>query len=176
MTLATVNRGLVAVLLPGILLLCAPAPAAAQEYSEKGVIGVGIILGEPTGLSAKMFLGGRSDMAVDAAAGSAVVGGGLQAHADLLWHPWILTEEDKFVLPAYLGVGIRLLDADRGRTASDFHIGVRAVVGMAFDFKTIPLDVFVEIAGVGDYIFSDDAEEKGFGVDLNGGAGVRYWF
>ncbi len=156
-------------------VLGAAGPAAAEPL-EKGVFGIGIILGEPTGVSAKLYLGGRSNAAVDAAAGSAVVGGGIQAHGDFLLHPWVLTDEEKFVLPAYVGVGVRLLDADRGRTASDFHIGIRAVVGMVFDFKTIPLDVFVEVAGVGDYVISDDDEEKGFGVDLNGGAGVRYWF
>jgi hypothetical protein len=115
-------------------------------------------------------------MAVDAAAGSAVVGGGIQVHADVLWQPWVLTQEEKFVLPAYLGLGVRLLDADRGRDASDFHVGLRAVIGIDFDFTTIPIDVFVEVAGVGDYVFSDDDQEKGFGLDLNGGAGVRYWF
>jgi len=171
-----VIRGLLATAVAFAGLVHAAAPASADEYAEKGTVGLGIILGEPTGVSAKLYLGGRSNTAIDFAAGSAVVGGGLQAHSDFLWHPWILTEEEKFVLPAYVGVGLRVLDADRGRTASDFHVGLRLVVGMVFDFKTIPLDGFVEVAGVGDYVFSDDPDIKGPGVDLNGGAGARYWF
>jgi hypothetical protein len=152
------------------------AAAQAEQGVDKGVFGIGIIVGEPTGVSAKLYLGGDSNMAIDAAAGSAVVGGGLQAHADVLWHPFILTDEDSFVLPAYGGVGLRLLDADRGRTASDFHAGIRGVVGILFDFKTVPLDAFVEVAGVLDWVFSDDDDEAGIGLDLNGGAGVRYYF
>lgn len=152
------------------------ASAQAEQGAEKGVFGIGIIVGEPTGVSAKLYLGGDSNMAVDAAAGSAVVGGGLQAHGDVLWHPWILTDEDAFVLPAYGGVGLRLLDADRGRTASDFHVGLRVVAGILFDFKSVPLDAFVEVAGVLDWVFSDDDDEAGIGFDLNGGAGVRYYF
>ncbi|HUH04657.1 MAG TPA: hypothetical protein VML75_21825, partial [Kofleriaceae bacterium] len=130
------------------------AAAQAEQGADKGVFGIGIIVGEPTGVSAKLYLGGDSNMAVDAAAGSAVVGGGLQAHADVLWHPFILTDEDSFVLPAYGGVGLRLLDAG-GRTVSDFHVGIRGVVGILFDFKTVPLDAFVEVAGVLDWVFSD---------------------
>lgn len=152
------------------------AAQAEEEGVDKGVFGIGIIVGEPTGVSAKLYLGGDSNMAIDAAVGSAVVGGGLQAHADVLWHPFILTDEDAFVLPAYGGAGLRLLDADRGRTASDFHVGIRGVVGILFDFKTVPLDAFVEVAGVLDWVFSDDDDEAGVGLDLNGGAGVRYYF
>ena len=100
-----------------------PAVAHAQpEGVEKGPFGVGIIVGEPTGISAKLYL--DNDTAVAGAVGSAVVTGGLQAHADYLFHPWILTDEEAFVLPAYLGPGLRLLAADRGRGQdTDFHIG-----------------------------------------------------
>jgi len=157
----------------GILL---PGVAHAQpEGVEKGPFGVGIIVGEPTGLSAKLYL--DNDTAIDGAVGSAVVTGGLQAHADYLFHPWILTDEDAFVLPAYLGPGLRLLAADNGRgQAKDFHIGLRACAGIMFDFKSIPLDVFVEVAGVLDYVISDDDTREGIDVGLNAGAGVRYYF
>jgi hypothetical protein len=169
--------GIRAIICIGVMCASAPIASAQDEQGvDKGTFGIGIIVGEPTGVSAKLYLGGDSNMAVDAAAGSAVVGGGLQAHADVLWHPWILTDEDSFVLPAYGGVGLRVLDADRGRTASDFHIGARVVVGLLFDFKTIPIDAFVEVAGVLDWVFSDDDDEAGIGLDLNGGAGVRYYF
>jgi hypothetical protein len=164
-----------AVLVAVAAAAAAPAPATAQP-AEKGRLGLGIILGEPTGVSAKLFLGARSATAVDVAAGSAVVNGGLQVHADYLWHPLVLTQEEKFALPLYLGPGVRFLDDQRGRDANDYHLGLRLVVGLAFDFTTVPLDVFVEIAGVGDYIFSNDSQQRGFGLGLNGGAGVRYWF
>lgn len=150
--------------------------AHADDGSGKGAVGVGIILGEPTGVCAKIYLGTKSDFAIDMAAGGAVVGGGLQAHGDALWHPWILSDEDTFVLPAYIGAGIRLLDHTRGRSDSDFHGGIRAVVGMLFDFKNLPIDVFVEVAGVLDYVVGSNGDHDGIGFGFNGGAGVRYYF
>ena len=57
------------------------------------------------------------------------------------------------------------------------HFGVRGVIGMVFDFTTIPLDAFVEFAGVLDYrIGSDDERHQGFAFDINAGAGARYYF
>ena len=42
---------------------------------------------------------------------------------------------------------------------------------MLFDFKDVPLDAFIEVAGVLEYDFKD-----GVGLGLNLGAGVRYYF
>lgn len=158
------------------LLALAPSSAAAQsEGVEKGEFGVGIIVGEPTGVAGKLYL--DNDTAVAGALGSAVVSGGLHVHADYLYHPWILTDEEAFVLPAYVGPGVRLLADDRGRgNDSDFHIGIRGVAGIMFDFKRTPLDVFVEVAGVIDYVTSDDETRRGLDAGLNAGLGVRYYF
>ena len=48
--------------------------------TDKGTLGVGIIVGEPVGVSAKLYL--SDDRAIQAAAGSALIGGGLHLHAD----------------------------------------------------------------------------------------------
>jgi hypothetical protein len=159
------------------LVLAVTAPSAsAQADEEKGAFGLGLIVGEPTGVSAKLYL--SDDQAVDAAVGGAVIGRGIQVHADYLWHPWILENEDTFVLPAYVGPGLRLLQHDRGRgVEGDFHFGLRGVAGMLFDFRNIPLDVFVEVAGVVDYRSGGgDDTHAGAGLDINAGAGVRYYF
>ena len=141
---------------------------------EKGVLGVGLIIGEPTGVSAKLYL--SDDTALDAAIGGAILGGGIHAHANFLWHPWVLENRDNFVLPAYIGIGLRGLNHREG-TAGDFHLGVRAVVGMLFDFKTVPLDVFVEVAPILDLIIaSDDDGHGGIGFGVNTGLGARYYF
>lgn len=145
---------------------------AAAQPIEKGSFGLGIIIGEPTGISAKLYL--DDDTAVAAAAGSAFIGGGLQVHADYLLHPWVLENRELFVLPAYVGGGARLLSHDTG-TAQDLHIGARAVGGILFDFKELPLDAFFEVAAVLDFAFSND-DHGGFGIDLNAGLGTRYYF
>jgi len=138
---------------------------------EKGVFGVGLLVGEPTGVSLKYYLG--DDKAIDAGLGGAFLSKGLQIHGDFLWHPWILESKPSFVLPVYVGVGARLLDRNGGaRNEDHFRIGARAVGGVLFDFREVPLDVFVEVAGVADYRTVGDP----FGLDLNLGAGVRYYF
>jgi hypothetical protein len=137
---------------------------------DKGTLGVGIILGEPTGICAKIYL--KDDQAVQAALGSAFIGGGLQVHADYVFHPWILQDKESFVLPLYLGPGVRFIDYSSS-TASHGAFGLRGVVGMLFDFKNVPLDAFLEVAAVGEY---DLGKGKGWGVALNFGAGVRYYF
>lgn len=158
----------------------APARADTDDgvrSTDKGNFGVGIILGEPTGITAKLYL--KDDQAVQAAVGSAFIGGGLQLHADYVFHPYILQSRDSFVLPVYVGPGLRLIDYTTGRSdasgasTSALALGVRAVGGLLFDFKAVPLDAFVELAGVFEYEFRSGA---GFGLSFNAGAGVRYYF
>lgn len=149
------------------------APAAAEDSRvDKGSLGVGIVLGEPTGLAAKLYL--DDDTAIQGALGFNFYGSGVQANADFVLHPWIVQDRDVFVLPIYLGPGVRFIQYDGGR-GGDSHLaaGLRAVVGMLFDFKQVPLDVFLEVAGVLEYDFKEGA---GFGGALNLGAGVRYYF
>lgn len=150
------------------------AGEARAQAVEKGALGLGLIIGEPTGVSGKLYL--SNDTALDAAVGAALVGGGIQIHGDYLWHPLVLEERDLFVLPAYVGGGLRVLDRNRSDTESDIHLGIRGVGGMLFDFKPIPIDVFVELAVVLDYVISDDPDNEGIGFDINAGAGVRYYF
>jgi hypothetical protein len=158
------------ILLAAAVLAVVPRAASAQP-AEKGVLGVGLVIGEPTGVSAKYYL--SDDRAIDAAVGGAIVGRGIQAHADFLWHPWILEQKESFALPLYLGVGGRILDHNGGGgDDDDVHIGVRAPVGVLFDFTKVPLDVFAEVAGVLDFRTEGDT----FGVALNAGIGARYYF
>jgi hypothetical protein len=156
--------------LVGVAVLATSGAARAEDI-EKGSFGIGLIIGEPTGVSARLYL--KDDQAVQAAVGSAFVGGGLQVHADYCFHPWILSERDTYTMPVYFGPGARLIRYDDGRDDHFYALGLRAVAGAVFDFKNVPLDVFLEIAGVAEYGFADD---EGFGLSLNGGAGIRYYF
>ncbi len=147
-----------------------PAPSSSRG-EDKGTIGVGIILGEPTGITAKLYL--QDDQAIQVAAGGAFVGGGLQLHADYVFHPYILQSKESFVMPFYVGPGLRAIQYSSGRDDKSFAFGLRAVAGLLFDFKNVPLDAFVEVAGVLEYEFKDG---EGVGIALNAGAGVRYYF
>lgn len=151
-----------------------PAPIEGEDVvrgTEKGTIGVGIIIGEPTGISARLYL--QDDQAIQAAAGFAFLGGGLHVHADYVFHPVVFQTRDSFVLAGYVGPGARLIQYRDGRERRSFALGARGVAGLLFDF-TVPLDAFVEVGGVLEYDFAD--EGGGLDVKLNVGAGVRYYF
>jgi len=160
--------GVVVVLVLGI------AARAHAEPVEKGTFGVGLVIGEPTGIAAKLYL--DDDHAIQGAVGGAFIGGGLVIQADYLWHPWILEDRDSFTLPVYLGPGVRVIDYRGGRAESFFAAGLRAVAGILFDFKEVPLDVFVELGGVVEYKFGTADEDKGIGFAVNAGLGARYYF
>ena len=129
--------------------------ASDSTRADKGAFGVGIILGEPTGVSAKLYL--ADDHAIQGALGFGFVGGGLHVHADYVIHPLILQAREQFVLLVYVGAGVRVIDYRNGRDDDSIALGLRIVGGILFDFKQIPLDAFVEVAGVLEDEFQEDA-------------------
>jgi hypothetical protein len=169
------------------LCMIHPRPARADDESaaeapnssssgragvEKGTFGLGLMIGEPTGVTAKLYL--KDDQAVQGAFGFAFAGDGFQVHGDYVFHPYILQDKEAFTMPVYVGPGARFIQYRAGRAGDRYlAVGARAVVGLLFDFKEQPLDVFVELAGVLEYGFADRA---GFGVTFNAGAGARYYF
>ncbi len=151
----------------------ARADDGPSHPADKGTLGLGIILGEPTGITAKLYL--QDDQAIQVDIGSAFIGGGWQLTGDYLFHPLILQNSASMVMPFYVGPGLRAIEYSSGRDGTDkaFAMGLRAVAGLLFDFKTVPLDAFVEVAGVFEYEFKSGA---GVGAALNFGLGVRYYF
>src|SRR5215208_165454 len=101
-------------LLTLMLLIATPAHADEAESGsggsgtgrgeDKGTLGVGIVIGEPTGICARLYL--EDDQAIQAAVGAAFIGGGLQIHADYAFHPYILQSRETFVLATYVGPGV----------------------------------------------------------------------
>ena len=130
-------------------------------YSQGSGLGLGIIIGEPTGLSAKMWTSEKT--AIDAGIAWSFVGSGyMRVHADMLVHNFSI-DVDKGQLPIYFGLGAKLL------LASDLGLGVRIPVGIAYLFESAPFDIFVEVVPGLDLLPGTD-----FGID--GAMGVRYFF
>ena len=90
-----------------------------------------------------------------------------------MFHPYILQSRPSFVLPVYFGPGVRVIDYLNGRENSSYAARLPVVGGLLFDFKNVPLDTFIEVAGVAEYEFKTG---KGAAIKLNAGAGVRYYF
>ncbi len=159
-----------------LVLLAVARPARAGDPNA-GPFGIGIMLGAPTGVSLKYYLK-SSDKAIDGGVGGNFAGAqGISVHADFLWHPRVLATEPAFDMPFYVGIGVRILDHDHGAGQTNMQIGPRIPVGLLFDFNSVPLDVFLEVALILEYRFAgDDPKHEGFGPDLNAAIGVRYYF
>lgn len=114
-----------------ILLLAAPLVLSAQG---RDAIGLGIMVGEPTGLSAISWLGGGN--ALDLVAAWSFRGpGSFYLHADYQFHGFV---ERPMTLFSGLGGFIVLQD--------DPVLGLRIPLGISFLFQQAPMDLFLELA------------------------------
>jgi len=124
--------------------------------------GLGVILGEPTGISWKAWSGSRT--AVDGAvAWSFEKEAAVHLHADLLWHNFGPLRADRGEFNLYYGIGGRVKFEDGSK------LGVRVPLGLGYLFDTAPMDFFIEIVPI-----LELAPETDF--SLNAALGVRYFF
>jgi hypothetical protein len=144
-------------------LVLAAALIAAQPVSA-GPFGLGIMAGEPTGISAKLMF--RNANAVDAGLAWSLDGDNdFLIQADYLYHNYDLIPVGKGRLPLYFGIGGRL----QFRESLDDKIGVRIPVGLSYIFESAPFDAFVEIVPILDLNPSTE-------FDLAGAIGGRFYF
>ncbi|TVQ97986.1 MAG: hypothetical protein EA403_14580 [Spirochaetaceae bacterium] len=145
--------------LMALLALVLAAPAA---FADRGPFGLGIILGEPTGISAKLWLGDAH--AIDAAfAWSFADEGSLYVHGNYLFHLHDLISVNTGRLPVYFGIGGKVNLRD------DPQVSVRIPIGLNYLFDSVPLDAFLELApGIG--LFPSTKADFGAGI------GIRYYF
>lgn len=132
---------------------------------EGGDFGLGLVVGQPTGLSAQLALGGpRLGASLNFAVGIDVLDDDdLYVHADYVVLLLNLLNHSKVDLPLYLGLGGFVIARENAR------IGARAPIGVQLEFQSTPLHVFVELAMHLTIIEDPD-------VDLGGALGVRYFF
>ena len=122
--------------------------------------GIGIIVGEPSGISAKLWTG-ETQAFVGAVAWS-LDDDSFHLHVDHLCH-FESVEVKKGRLPFYVGVGGKLeVNND------DTNVGVRIPLGVNYLMEVAPLDVFLEIVPAMRLI--KDTE-----LELDAGIGIRYF-
>jgi hypothetical protein len=152
-----------------IVLFC--AIFADRAMSQNRGLGLGIIAGEPTGISLKNWQ--SRSTAIDGAFAWSFVGNDyLQLHGDYLSHNFTLLQVEKGQLPFYYGIGGRIKFVNRNDDKDNndkTRLGVRIPLGLAYLFEQITLDIFVEVVPVLDLV-----PETNF--DLNAALGIRYFF
>ena len=136
-----------------------------EARGENG-LGVGVIVGEPTGISIKKWIG--ETRAVDAAAAwSFSENESFQFHADYLIHNFSLIQPKDLDLngrlPVYFGVGCRI------KLDEDALVGIRIPFGISYLFADAPVDLFVEVVPILDLAPDTD-------LDINAAIGVRFYF
>lgn len=139
------------------LAACAALPAAAAAPGE---VGVGVALGEPIGVTAKVPLNGP--WAADAGLG--LSDGNFGAWGDALWNaPHLLPQPSKGKLVGYAGAGPQL------RTGSDMRFGLRTIIGASYRFAGDPIELYAEVGPM--FRFT-----QGGHVDPVGAVGLRVYF
>jgi hypothetical protein len=141
------------------LALLLPAMCQAQHDG----FGLGLIVGEPTGVSLKQWTGPRTAFAFGFA-WSFADDAALHIHADYLLHSTQYSSELNGRSPFYYGLGVRLKAEE-----DDTWLGVRVPLGVAFFINDEPIDFFMEVAPLMDLV--PETEFR-----LNAALGARYYF
>lgn len=131
--------------------------------AQSNSFGIGLIVGQPTGLSAKYWTTGST--AFDFGLGYAFEKNSrMHLHFDYLFHTKnIFNTSENIAL--YYGPGARLRMVENG----DSRLGLRFDVGLVWIPRNAPIDVFFEVAPLLDIMPATD-------FSMNGGAGVRFYF
>jgi hypothetical protein len=149
--------------------------AVQGSIAQERKFGLGVIIGEPTGISAKLWTSqvNAFDFGLGWSMGGDRIGSyngtynnGTRAHfhMDYLWHLFDTVHSTEH-FPLYYGVGGRI-NSGAGYDAS---IAIRGVFGIAWLPHHTPIDIFLELAPSLQLTSS-----AGFGIDA--GFGIRYYF
>lgn len=138
--------------------------AGPADATPRGPFGLGIIVGEPTGLDLKWFLNN-----VNAVEGAVAwsFSGDTEVHiqADYLYHFYEWIEVKQGLLPVFIGIGGRIAFVEN----DDDLVGVRIPIGLSYEFEGGVVDVFGELVPV--LNLTPDTE-----FDFEGAIGGRFWF
>ncbi len=145
-----------------LVVLALPLSVLAQSHE----FGLGVILGEPTGLSMKAWSG--PDRAIDAAAAWAFADhSAINIHADYLFHSYRLFRVERGRMPVYYGLGVRVLFQDQPERQT--RVGVRIPLGTEYLFSSATLGIFLEIVPILDL-------SPATNFDLSAAVGIRFYF
>jgi hypothetical protein len=153
-------------LLIGLVLLLTVAASAQLSGT-----GIGLVIGEPTGLSLKSWLSGNSAVTVGAA-WSFQHDGSLFLWADYTLHSFDITNSGSDrSLAFHYGIGGKasFVDNENENEGNDTVIGARIPLGLMIPLRHHPVDFFVEVVPT-----IDLAPDTEFGV--NGGIGAHLFF
>jgi hypothetical protein len=139
---------------------------AARATPARADVGLGVFLGEPTGLDLKVGLGYRS--ALDLVLGFTRLSSNADGygHVTYLVTP-LIAQGDAVTVPIRFGIGGALFG-----TRNDLELAVRTPFEVGVRLRRSPLEFYGEIALA--FVFVDPAND--LELDVQGGGGFRVYF
>lgn len=137
---------------------------SSESFSQKRGLGLGVVLGEPSGFSGKVWTLGKN--AFDFGFGYSFSDNNdndqFTLFSDYLWHSRIPATE---IFNFHYGIGFRVQFRDRG----DDTFGARIPLGIDWYPRSTPLEVFMELVPV--FRFAPETD-----FDFDAGIGLRFYF
>lgn len=133
---------------------------STAQNTNAGKTGLGVMIGEPTGITLKSWT--SQNTAFDVGLAWSLSGNDdIYVHADHQWHKPL--EVEKGNLSFFYGIGARAI------FSNDTFLGARIPLGLSYLAPEAPLEFYLEVAPVINLIPDTDG-------DADGGIGVRYYF
>ena len=136
----------------------------AWAGSPRSGAGLGVLLGEPTGLSGKLWLSSENAVAMGLA-GSRGHDGHRHLHLDYLWRNLNIFNPGIDDIPMHYGLGVQL----ETREVGDDHVGLRMPFGFSYWRAGAAYELFGEVVPV--FEVSPNSDWK---IQL--AVGARYYF
>jgi hypothetical protein len=153
--------------LGGLGAALAASPTAAAHEGAGGNIGIGVGIGAPTALSLEVAPVPWS--AFELALGlPTITEGNMYAHLVYKLDVVRLASSPGLVVPLYIGLGGFVHE----HGVTDW--GARFPLGVNFDFRRAPIQLFAEAAVQA--VVATDAADDEHPIDVTGFGGVRVWF
>lgn len=150
---------LLTTLICGLVTVAKVTPARAD-------FGLGLFLGEPTGLDLKLGVGPRSSL--DFVIGYSTFEDGRTGYGHLTYLVTpLIAQGDAVLVPLRLGIGGALYGP-----SDDIGFAVRAPLEVGLRFRRTPLEIYGEIALALEII----GPRNDLDLDLQGGVGFRLFF
>lgn len=161
-----------------LLLVTASMTVAGVAHAVPGdgedMVGLGVLLGDPTALNGKVYFSEQQALDVAAAYADQPVGPWHSyLHAVYLLHPSTLITGDVADLTWHVGAGAVAVsdepDAWPAWSNDELGVGVRVPVGLDLNLREVPLQFTVELAA-NTFLFPN------LGVDVGPAFAARYFF
>ena len=146
-----------------LIALIAGFMVNAAANPNRNSWGAGVMVGEPTGLSLKIWTGSARSVNLGAAWSLSNPTSHLHLHADMAFYTFSVFPVNRGSLPLYYGLGAL------AQVGNEAKLGIRIPLGINYLFAYPQLDMFFEIAPVLLLIKETD-------FDLDAALGIRFFF